>query len=74
MEKNLILWMENLLLNKKRSPLSTIHKRKKSKIRREDNSSSRQKRIDEILDKISKSGYEALSQQEKDFLFKIGKE
>lgn len=72
--KNLILWMENLLQNKKRSPLSTIHKRKKSKIHREDNSISRQKRIDEILDKISKSGYEALSQQEKDFLFKIGKE
>ena len=52
--KNLILWMENLVQNKKKSPLSTIHKRKKSKISREDNSSGRQKRIDEILDKISK--------------------
>ena len=32
-----------------------------------------QKRIDVILDKISKSGYENLSKDEKDFLFKAGK-
>lgn len=30
----------------------------------------RQQKIDEILDKISKSGYESLSKEEKDFLFK----
>lgn len=30
----------------------------------------RQKKIDEILDKIGRSGYESLSQAEKDFLFK----
>lgn len=30
----------------------------------------RQKRIDEILDKIGRSGYDALSKEEKDFLFK----
>ena len=29
-----------------------------------------QKKIDNILDKISKSGYESLSKSEKDFLFK----
>jgi hypothetical protein len=32
-----------------------------------------QQQIDDILDKISKSGYDSLSQQEKDFLFKAGK-
>ncbi|MCP1995679.1 rhomboid family intramembrane serine protease [Flavobacterium sp. HSC-61S13] len=32
-----------------------------------------QQRIDHILDKISKSGYDSLSKEEKDFLFKIGK-
>jgi len=32
----------------------------------------RQKKIDEILDKISKSGYEKLSKEEKEFLFKSG--
>ncbi len=31
---------------------------------------SRQKKLDLILDKISKSGYESLSREEKDFLFK----
>ena len=35
---------------------------------------SRQRKIDAILDKISKSGYESLSKDEKDFLFKAGKE
>jgi len=32
-----------------------------------------QKRIDDILDKISVSGYESLTQDEKDFLFRAGK-
>lgn len=32
-----------------------------------------QKKIDVILDKISKSGYESLSAEEKEFLFKAGK-
>ena len=32
-----------------------------------------QKKIDAILDKISKSGYESLTKAEKDFLFKAGK-
>ena len=35
---------------------------------------SKQRKIDSILDKISKSGYESLSQTEKDFLFKAGKD
>ena len=34
----------------------------------------KQKRIDEILDKISKSGYDSLTKEEKDFLFKAGKD
>jgi len=72
--KSLILWMENLLQPKQKSPLSTIHRREKSSISKKENSSDRQKRIDEILDKISKSGYDALSKEEKDFLFKVGKE
>ena len=72
--KSLILWMENLLQPKQKSPLSTIHRRDKSSISKKENSRDRQKRIDEILDKISKSGYDALSKEEKDFLFKVGKE
>jgi len=34
---------------------------------------SDQQRVDEILDKISKSGYDKLTKEEKDFLFKFGK-
>jgi len=32
-----------------------------------------QKQIDDILDKISRSGYDSLTKEEKDFLFKVGK-
>jgi hypothetical protein len=32
-----------------------------------------QQQIDEILDKISRSGYDALTKEEKEFLFKVGK-
>lgn len=34
---------------------------------------SKQEKIDSILDKISKSGYESLTKEEKDFLFRAGK-
>jgi len=34
----------------------------------------KQERIDAILDKIAKSGYESLTKEEKDFLFNAGKE
>jgi len=36
--------------------------------------SDKQKRIDDILDKISRSGYDSLTREEKDFLFKSSKE
>jgi len=35
---------------------------------------SKQQRVDAILDKISKSGYDSLSKEEKDFLFIVSKE
>ncbi|GGG48807.1 rhomboid family intramembrane serine protease [Croceivirga lutea] len=60
----------------KKSPLKTVYRNKKT----ENKSSAayekaaKQKKIDAILDKISKSGYESLSKAEKDFLFKAGKE
>jgi membrane associated rhomboid family serine protease len=42
--------------------------------REANNKENKQRKIDEILDKISKSGYESLSKEEKDFLFKSSKE
>ena len=57
--------------------MKTVHKRKKSsrKSKQATNTTdlSKQKRIDNILDKIGKSGYESLSKDEKDFLFRAGK-
>jgi len=49
------------------------YKKKNSKKSRLKNNASTQKRIDIILEKISKSGYENLSKDEKEFLFKVGK-
>ncbi|MGP8213979.1 MAG: rhomboid family intramembrane serine protease [Bacteroidia bacterium] len=51
-------------------------KRKSAKAAKSKITSSRdkQRRIDEILDKISRAGYDSLSKEEKDFLFKSSKE
>lgn len=38
------------------------------------NKTEKQKKIDHILDKISESGYDTLTKEEKDFLFQSGKE
>jgi len=58
--------------------LKTVYKKKKTSTmagqkRKEFDSFTHQKQIDLILDKISKSGYESLTQAEKDFLFRAGK-
>lgn len=62
------------LFNKK-SNLKTVYKNKSSKVGKERASIEAidQHKIDAILDKISKSGYDSLSQKEKDFLFQAGK-
>ena len=62
-------------LFKKKPTLRTVHKKKASKKIKSTTTSDtlHQKQIDTILDKISTSGYESLSQKEKDFLFKVGK-
>lgn len=60
----------------KKAPLKTVYKKQKSatKSKADYNKDAHQRKIDSILDKISKSGYESLSKAEKDFLFKAGKE
>ena len=63
---------------KKKTPFKKVHKNynpsppisTESKIVKKDKT---QQQIDEILDKISASGYDALSKEEKDFLFRAGK-
>ena len=69
--------LSNRLLNlfKKQSNLKTVYKDKSNAAskKKESNEDLDQQKIDAILDKISKSGYDSLSQKEKDFLFRAGK-
>jgi membrane associated rhomboid family serine protease len=60
------------LFKKKRKPLKTVHKSKKRTHSgaTKNNKSDTQQKIDAILDKISKSGYDTLTKEEKEFLFK----
>lgn len=59
----------------KKAPLKTVYKKNTQRNSGTDyDKEARQRKIDTILDKISKSGYESLSKEEKDFLFKAGKE
>lgn len=54
--------------------MKTVYKNKSYAKKTTINKSEKQKQIDAILDKISKSGYESLSKEEKDFLFNAGKD
>ncbi|WP_299112800.1 rhomboid family intramembrane serine protease [uncultured Winogradskyella sp.] len=63
---------------KPKSNLKTVHRtsKKKSyagKTKEEFHTFNDQKKVDLILDKISKSGYESLTAEEKEFLFRSGK-
>lgn len=75
--KNFVEWFEGLFYKKKKQPLKTVYKNtqqtKETSFRRKESKSEEQQRIDSILDKISKSGYETLTKEEKDYLFKAGK-
>ncbi|TXE05796.1 rhomboid family intramembrane serine protease [Gelidibacter salicanalis] len=67
-------WFADLFDKNKKSPLKTVHKRTSNSVAGHNKSEFRefnkQKQIDLILDKISKSGYESLTKEEKAFLFK----
>lgn len=75
------LWFEkivaslvNLFKTKKNTPFRKVHRTPKNTSKKKTTSvkDERQIKIDGILDKIGKSGYESLTKQEKDFLFKAG--
>lgn len=74
---NVINFFVNLFQPKKATPFKKVHVNPKkapvnvqSKIITKDKT---QQQIDEILDKISQSGYDSLTAEEKEFLFKAGK-
>jgi membrane associated rhomboid family serine protease len=74
---NLFDFFVNLFNKKSATPFKKVHRNYKkaaekpaSKIVTKDKT---QQQIDEILDKISRSGYDCLTKEEKEFLFKVGK-
>ena len=69
--------LTSLFKNGSKTNLKTVHRKKSGKVagytKAEFNEFNKQKKIDLILDKISKSGYDSLTAEEKEFLFKAGK-
>lgn len=61
------------LFKRKEKPLKTVYKSKNKTTSTTKNTSENQQKIDAILDKIGASGYDVLSKEEKEFLFKQGK-
>ena len=77
-------WFSNILdavtpmfTGKKRQPFRKVHRNVVAKpaptVSRIVTKDKVQQQIDEILDKISKSGYDSLTTEEKEFLFRAGK-
>jgi len=69
----LVDWTEQLFRPKRKGPLKTVYKSSSPGTPAGRPDETEQDKIDSILDKISKSGYDALTKEEKDFLFKAGK-
>ncbi|WP_203292927.1 rhomboid family protein [Luteirhabdus pelagi] len=76
-------WFESLMdtvqgwfAPRKKRPFKTVHRthaQTKNTYRpQKEDKSDHQKKVDAILDKIGKSGYDSLTKEEKDFLFKAG--
>ena len=78
---NFILKIENILKKKEKTTFKTYKNTsstQQNNVPKDDydfnhQKVEKQKKIDTILDKISRSGYESLSKEEKDFLFKEGR-
>ena len=74
---NTITFFATIFDKKKATPFKKVHVNdKKTIVKRESKiviKDKTQQQIDEILDKISQSGYDSLTQEEKEFLFQSGK-
>lgn len=68
----------DLFKSRKEKPFKKVHRNRATpapnkRSTKTDDKDDHQKKVDAILDKIGKSGYDSLSKAEKDFLFKAGK-
>ncbi|TVQ80121.1 MAG: rhomboid family intramembrane serine protease [Flavobacteriales bacterium] len=75
---NAVDWIQDKFSGKPQPVMRTVYRNKSSAeassaMRQANSKQSDQQRMDEILDKISRSGYNSLSKDEKDFLFKLSK-
>ena len=68
---HLMVYLVNLF--KPSTPLKTAYKRPKTDDQWRENKSIEQDKINKILDKIAKSGYDSLNKEEKETLFKASK-
>ncbi|MFZ4671073.1 MAG: rhomboid family intramembrane serine protease [Flavobacterium sp.] len=73
----LIDFFTNMFNKKKSTPFKKVHVNPKKPATKKQSTivvkDKTQQQIDEILDKISQSGYDSLTTEEKEFLFKAGK-
>ena len=75
--EDLINWFSNQFKPRQKKPFRKVHRTTSKRSARSSKGKERgahQDKIDAILDKIGKSGYESLTKAEKDFLFKAGKD
>ncbi len=73
-ELNLFGNLRSFFIKEQKPTMKTVYKSEKLKTKKTyQTKSNHQKKIDIILDKIGKSGYEALSEEEKEFLIKQSK-
>jgi membrane associated rhomboid family serine protease len=74
---NILDFFANLFSKSQATPFKKVHKNYSRPVEKRDSKiitkDKTQHQIDEILDKISKSGYDCLTKEEKEFLFKAGK-
>lgn len=73
---NTIDYFVSLFSPRKSTPFKKVHKnvrRQSETVAPKATKDITQQQIDDILDKISKSGYDSLTKEEKEFLFKVGK-
>ena len=65
-------FISSLFVANKAKNMHTVHR--SETVSKNKTKNGQQQKIDAILDKISTSGYESLTQEEKDFLFRAGKD
>jgi len=73
--EDLTNWFANQFKPRQKKPFRKVHRTTSKRSKRSSKATEggeHQKKIDAILDKIGKSGYESLTKAEKDFLFKAG--